>query len=282
MRDLNLRTIELTDIPSCINLCRLNNWNQTEKDWSLLLRMSDKDSRVAMINDEIMGSFTTINYEGLFSWIGMVLVNPAYQRHGIGKRLMDEAIKIQTNRGTIKLDATPTGRNLYLELGFEDEYSLVRLEAQSVVKENLKFSASKIHTSDLDRICEYDELIFGSKRNMLLNSFYYRVPQAAYCIEKEDRINGYCFGREGFKYNQIGPIIADTFEDAVELVSTALLNFSSKPMIIDSFLHDVRWVGWLKERGFTEQRGFTRMYKGENKHTGIPQKQYAVAGPEFG
>ena len=73
------------DVPAGLALCRLARWNQTERDWELFLRLSPNDCRVAVKGDQVVGTVTTVNYQNLFSqtlfsWIGMVLVDPAQRR----------------------------------------------------------------------------------------------------------------------------------------------------------------------------------------------------------
>jgi hypothetical protein len=47
-------------------------------------------------------------------------------------------------------------------------------------------------------------------------------------------------------------------------------------------LHSAEWLQWLAAIGFIEQRPFTRMYRGVNRFPGVPEKQFAILGPEFG
>jgi len=58
----------------------------------------------------------------------MVLVDPEQRRLGIGSRLLRHAIAWLQARGVaaVKLDATPLGRKVYVQLGFVDEYGLAR------------------------------------------------------------------------------------------------------------------------------------------------------------
>jgi hypothetical protein len=39
---------------------------------------------------------------------------------------------------------------------------------------------------------------------------------------------------------------------------------------------------WLESTGFRIERRFLRMRRGENVSPGIPERQFAIAGPEFG
>ncbi|MGH2564748.1 MAG: GNAT family N-acetyltransferase, partial [Ginsengibacter sp.] len=108
------------DIAAGMVLCRAAGWNQLARDWEILLHLNPDGCRVATINNKVIGTVTAIRYEKFFSWIGMVLVDPAFRGRGTGMQLLDEALRVLQNEETIKLDATPAGRKLYLKLNFVD------------------------------------------------------------------------------------------------------------------------------------------------------------------
>ncbi|MCC6289005.1 MAG: GNAT family N-acetyltransferase [Chitinophagaceae bacterium] len=276
-----LQQINDTDIPSCLLLCRSNKWNQIARDWELFLKMNPNECRVAVNNEKIIGSVAIIKYQH-FSWIGMLLVDPAFQRKGTGKTLLAEALEILKNEETVKLDATPAGRQLYRQLNFTDEYQIVRMYAAAVKITKPGSSAKQMQKEDLALIAEYDQPIFGSNRQQLLHHFCEGAGEFAFCIKEKDAIKGYCMGRHGYHFSQIGPIVAENNYDAIQLASAALQNCLGKPVIIDSLMHDEQWMAWLSECGFIEQRNFIRMYKGTNRYAGVSFKQFAIAGPEYG
>lgn len=270
------------DIASGLHLCRNNNWNQVANDWELFLKLSPDNCRVGTENDKVIGSVTTLCYQHLFCWIGMVLVDPLHQKKGIGRQLLNEAMLILKNGETIKLDATPAGRELYLQLGFADEYGLMRMQTFSNDVKMPDSSARPLGKNDLSKISEEDKLVFGSDRAVLLHWFWEAAKEYAFITEGNGKVNGYCLGRHGHRFDQIGPVVADDTHIAKQLVAAALNNCIGRSIIIDVLLHDPEWISWLQEMGFGEQRKFTRMYKGGNRYPGIPNKQFAIAGPEFG
>src|SRR5882757_6216274 len=125
---ITLRPMTPEDIPASILLCRANRWNQLPRDLQLFLQLSPDDCRVAVKANKIVGSVTTIRYQQAFSWIGMLLVDPSCQRQGIGMQLLLEALHILRNEKTVKLDATPAGREVYLKMDFKDEFYLSRMQ----------------------------------------------------------------------------------------------------------------------------------------------------------
>lgn len=276
-----LRNMEVADIPMGLRLCRHAQWNQVARDWELFLKLSPDGCRVA-VEDKVIGTVTTLNYENRFSWISMVLVDPAFQRKGVGTALLYEALDFLQHQETIKLDASPDGRNLYLKLNFIEEYALFRMTRQEVSGQLKTHSTRPITRNDLVRIGQYDSPIFGSNRHHLLQWLYDGAKQVGFVSEVEHKILGYCLGRKGEHYFHIGPVVSDNPETAKDLVTAALNQCSGHPAMLDISLFDLTWKDWLISLGFEEQRPFYRMYRGLNRFPGIPEKQYAIAGPEFG
>jgi len=276
------RVMQQEDVEAGLSLCRMIGWNQLAKDWELFLRVSPGDCRVAVIDNKVVGTVTTIKYQKAFCWIGMVLVNPECQKQGIGKQLLKEALAILQNEETIKLDATPAGREVYLKLDFVDEYKISRMKTIASADGLVEGIAVAVNENDLNEIAEFDKSVFGADRRFLLEWMWKGAPQYAFVIKDKGEIQGYCMGRTGFNFTDIGPIVAKDLNTAKQLASAALRNCIGKPVVIDGLKLHTEWMDWLQAIGFTEQRELIRMYKGKNNFPGIPQNQFSILGPEFG
>jgi ribosomal protein S18 acetylase RimI-like enzyme len=210
------------------------------------------------------------------------LVDPACRGQGIGLQLVKEALHILQDEQTIKLDATPAGRAVYLKLGFVDEYALSRMVRMGILKSLDKSNARPINKKDLAAVAEFDRTVFGADRQFLLKWMFQGAPRFAFVIEENDEVQGYCLGRQGYSFTHIGPVIAKDSNIAKKLVSAALTNCNGKPAILDVLSFDTEWKAWLTSIGFTEQRSLIRMYRGSNFFLGMPENQFAILGPEFG
>lgn len=279
------RKMAWSDIPPGLSLCRSAGWNQLHRDWEIFLSQ-ERNGNTVCVDDEgkVIGTVATIRYSNRLAWIGMVLVDPAHRRKGMGLRLLEHALDIVKDLDSIKLDATPAGREVYVKLGFIDEYGLSRMSVSSINTQYLATSAAVPLTSeDLEAVGQLDQRVFGADRMALLRWMLDGAPELAFKITSADGLVGYCFGRPGYNYTHIGPVVATSAEVAKDLASAALRNCGDKPVIFDVPHGDEAWQEWLKSVGFTELRPFIRMYKGSNadSHPGS-LKQYAILGPEFG
>jgi len=279
---IEYRTMVHGDIEAGLSLCRLAGWNQLARDWEVFLKLSPDGCRVAVSGSKVVGTVTTINYENKFSWIGMVLVDPNYQRQGIGIQLLKEGINILEEEEIIKLDSTPAGRRVYLKLGFVDEYRLSRMQTDAVVNISAATTAQPVYGNDLLQLAAFDSNFFGAGRQPLLEWMWEGGQQYSFMVERDNEIQGYCMGRQGYNYTHIGPLVAKDLRIAKELLTAALKNFTGQPVILDATHFEPEWLEWLHAIGFSEQRPFIRMYKVVNKHPGGRQNQFAILGPEFG
>lgn len=272
------------DIPAGMRLKSMAGWNQLAGDWEMLLDAASGGCFVAVEGDDVVGTVTTVDYEGRFNWVGMALVDPAMRGRGVGTQLLRAAIDYGRELGTVRLDATPAGKGLYDTLGFVDEYELTRMtrdataNAEDVRDEGVRAIVAK----DLPAIAEFDAPIFGADRMSILTSLNRAAPNYGWVVENDNEIAGYTMGHPGANFDQIGPIIADSDETARRLLDRVLVECAGKPVVIDVLNDRVDFVDLLREKGFTAERPFTRMRLGELAFPGMPAKQYAIAGPEIG
>lgn len=279
---ITYRTMVLDDIDAGLSLCRLAGWNQLAYDWKIFFTQSPAGCVVALSNNKVVGTVATIRYQKCFSWIGMVLVHPDYQERGIGSQLLEEALMILKNEETVKLDATPAGRKVYLKLGFIDEYNLSRMTGKAASGIMKTSTVRPLKKNDLFAVTKSDREIFGAGREQVLHAILEEAPHLAFLAEEGNELHGYCLGRNGYSFTHIGPVIAKDVAIAKELVSAALSNCNGELVVLDVTHFNTEWMEWLKVIGFTEQRPFIRMFRGSNRYRGMPEKQFAILGPEFG
>ncbi|MCI0392432.1 MAG: GNAT family N-acetyltransferase [Acidobacteria bacterium] len=284
LNQISFREMSRADVAAGLGLCRASRWNQLSRDWECFLKLSPRGCRVAVKDDRVIGTVATVSYQDRFSWIGMVLVDPAERRQGIGSQLMREALKVLGDQETIRLDATPDGREVYLKLDFVDEYRLSRMEAvvSGRVTRDEDNPARLMTKADLPRVFEMDHQVFGADRDTMLKWMFGGAPEYSWVIVRDGEIAGYTFGRHGFNFEHLGPVIARDCETARRLVAACLSNQLGRPFLLDASRHDAEWARWLESIGFKEQRPFIRMFCGKNRYPGLPEKQYAILGPEFG
>jgi len=272
----------ISDVDQALGLSIAEGWNQTEKDWKLLLENPDNVCIVAEKDGRIVGTATALNHSGKLAWIGMVLVDKPMRGMGAGKMLMTNILSRLENIESIKLDATPAGQHLYSGLGFIEEYTICRMTSSSLRSIEYRYQGDKpknITKDQLPKIIFHDSSVFGVQRDYLFNKLYSNFPNKTYAFADDVNSWGYIFGRTGTMFNYIGPACASTTETAKGLISAALEPFHSRPVGIDVLSDKTELINWLESIGFVKQRDFVRMFLGKNPYPGLPEFQYLISGP---
>ena len=279
-----VRPMTENDFADGMRLCHSAGWNQCVEDWAFFYRGNPSGCFVAQHNGKTVGTVTTMCYDGGTGWIAMVLVEPVMRHRGIGTTLLMTAIDALAACTCIKLDATPAGKGVYQKLGFEEEYRLSRMINRNVqaIAPVASVPVRPMEESDVKRVTQLDTEAFGIARPAVVEEFLQRAPEYAQVSELHGRITGFCLGRRGTQFEQIGPVVARDGRTARALVETVLRTLEGRGALIDVPQQDTAWMAWLRSLGFEEQRSFTRMYRGENTQPPPHPLLYASSGPELG
>ncbi len=282
---ISVRTMTPADVPLADELRRLAGWNQSRRDWLGYLEFDPQGCFVAEVAGVPQGTVTTINYEGRVGWIGMVLVHPDQRRRGVGTALLQRAISwLKEQRVVaIKLDATPMGRSVYLPLGFCDEYVVTRYvgKAQTSTGETAA-GISALRSADLSEVNELDASWFGVARRRVLASLSARNPEYGFVARHNRRVVGYVIARAGAERLQIGPWGAETPAIAESLLQAFLHRAHGREVLLDVPGPNKAGPSLLNRHGFSIQRGYTRMFLGENLCPGQPEKVFGTSAAEKG
>jgi len=283
---LDFRDMTVADLEDGLRLSRASGWNQTIEDWRLLVSLGPGLFRVAVEEGRIVASGGAVRYGDALAWICMILVDPARRGHGIGTRIFDDVLdRTETLVRTdglrvVGLDATPAGRGIYVQRGFQDAGGIVRMRAEGVQPLPHPESVRLLTREDLAGVLARDREIFGAVRGAVLRWAFGTAPDLAW-VGSTTGTTTYCFGRHGDHSDQVGPVVAEDAAIASDLVRACLSRPQGRPLIIDARA-EPSWQAALARVGFREQRPFTRMYLGEARPAAHPALEPAVLGPEFG
>ena len=261
--NVRLRLMTVDDIPEAMRLKDFAGWNQTAADWERFLSAGPEGCFVAEREGRVVGTSTTIVYEGRFAWIGMVLVDSQLRGQGIGTALLERAIQYLDSRNIpcMKLDATPQGRVLYEKLGFVSEYDIERW----MLKREPREIATTNSPVEIEDVLWLDREVFGADRSELLRSLTETAPDFTLVSRVGAGIEGYAFGRRGSRADHLGPWMARTEEVAATLLDEFLRRSGRELVFVDCMLENPWALSLVKARGFEFSRPLTRMFRGKNQ-----------------
>jgi len=279
--------MDVEDIPVGMRLKDATGWNQLAADWELFLEARPHGCFVADQNGTAVGTATTIVYDNTVGWVSMVLVDEKHRRRGVGTELLRTALaSLEGNCDTIKLDATPAGRKVYLPLGFRDELTIERRVCTArctlVVPSISTGTIETMASDDLAAALALDQRAFGVRRDHLLQSLHARASEYALVWRADEEIQAFCCGRHGSRFEQVGPLVSKDRAGAEVLLAHFGRRAAPNAIVLDTPNRDRSWLQFLDAAGFQVERELVRMFRGDKPHSGDGTLQWAVAGPELG
>ena len=265
----------------CIALSKSAQWNQNEADWRLMLEIGHGWG--VSLDDGTLAASTLVLPYGRFAWVSMVLVLPEHRRKGYATQLLRKALAELENRGlTPILDATPAGREVYVQEGFRDTWGFRRFQLpEAIAAIERPTGVRLLRAADWPLLLALDAQAFGASRERLLRSLAARLPQAALVAEESGKLAGFLLGRDGREARQLGPLVARSSDAARALLAEALAKVSP-PLYLDVVDREPGITAWLESLGFEFQRPFTRMVHGAPVAPGEAGLVFCPAGPELG
>ena len=268
-------------LAGCLALSRSAHWNQNAADWRLMLGIG-RGWGITLEDGTLAASTLVLPYGG-FAWVSMVLVLPQHRRRGYATRLLGTALAdLQQRSLTPILDATPAGREVYVQAGFRDTWGFRRLQLQTAgAAPEPPAGVRPLRASDWEALLALDATAFGAGRERLLRALAARLPQAALVAEENGGLAGFLLGRDGREASQLGPLVARSSDAARALLAAALAAVRA-PLILDVVDREPGITAWLGSLGFAFQRPFTRMVHGAPAAPGEAGRVFCPAGPELG
>ncbi len=277
------RALLPSDVPAAMDLKTSIGWNQSPADWEMFLQLNPKGCLARIHQGRLIATLTSYAFENKVGWLAMVLVDPAFRRMGIATRIMEDGMAALDACPIMKLDASVEGRMVYQKMGFINQYEIHRMAIDSALPvADADGAVNAIAQNDLPGIFKTDRAVFGLDRSPFLLNFHQRNAALSWKLTEQGKTVAYAFGRQGSRHRQIGPLVADTADQAIRLLRAILASQTGQPLFVDVPDSQTAINAELKRQGFRPVRGFMRMVKGKDTHPGKTEQQFATGGPDVG
>jgi predicted N-acetyltransferase YhbS len=201
---------------------------------------------------------------GRLAWLGLMVVDPARQRQGLGARVAHVAIDWAHARGcsTICLIATPAGIPLYRRLGFVLDGDSHELSGapRPLPTGGEQVAVTHWTSEDTAEVARLDAPAFGADRSRLLAAYAREFSGTAWVARDErGRVSGYVVVQDDL----IGPWCAADERVGGRLLDVALRGIT-RTFRVGAL--DALGVALLALRGFSAGRALPRMRLGPPVH----------------
>ena len=225
-----LDTLTAADTHACWQLSQALRWPHREADWQQFISWAKAHGAALAVraDGQLIGCGLAWQWGHEQGSIGMVIVDNAWQRQGIGKRLFRGLLQALEGRD-VMLQATAQGRPLYESLGFAAIGHARQFHGhwQPPVEAGPTSSLATdeltrlLQPQDLPALLAYDQRERGLTRPALLQALLAQMDADERCAVSMDahgRLCGYGILRRFGRGWVVGPLLADGADRAVALV----------------------------------------------------------------
>lgn len=225
-----LDTLSAADTHACWQLSQALRWPHREADWQQFISWAKAHGTALAVRADgrLIGCGLAWQWGHEQGSIGMVIVDNAWQRRGIGKRLFKGLLQALDGRD-VMLQATAQGRPLYESLGFTaigharqfHGHWQPPTEANPTAPITTDNLARLLQPQDLPALLAYDQRERGLARPALLQALLAQMDADERCavsVDAHGRLCGYGILRRFGRGWVVGPLLADGADRAVALV----------------------------------------------------------------
>jgi len=188
-------------------------WPHRADDWRFVEQLGV--GFVAEDASGVIGTALCWKYGAERASLGMVIVSPAHQGRGIGRKLMELALEELGGRVTF-LHATPAGQPLYEKLDFRAIGTLDQHQGAAFQPPLVSLPAGErlrpLGSSDTARLIELASQASGMDRGEVLPALLSAADGIA--LDRDGELIGFALFRRFGRGFAIGPVVAPASEDS--------------------------------------------------------------------
>ncbi|CAM5508910.1 acetyltransferase [Streptomyces avidinii] len=257
LTDLPIRALTVDDLRDCADLSEDRGWPREDHKWGLLLAAGrgygiDAPDGRGLAAVSVVTRYGPPLADPELAAIGMVLVASRYARQGLGRHLMTYVCDDLLKGVPLTLHATPYGRPLYEELGFDTTGRAEMLRGtfrpDGTTAAPGAVPVRPATAEDLQGILRLDAEVFGADRTHLITRLPAFTDRLVVAEDSAGGLIGYGAIWPNMETHVIGPLVARDTAAAQALVS-ALAAATDRPLRTDVDVRHEELLGWLKERG---------------------------------
>jgi GNAT superfamily N-acetyltransferase len=264
--DLVVTRADLDDWSVITGWAANESWNPGLADAPAFFAQDPGGFFVGRIDDEPVSAISVVNYGTDYAFLGHYLVRPDLRGRGHGLTTWKTALAHAGNR-TIGLDGVVAQQDNYRRSGFEPAYRTARFTGAAPAFD-VPSDVRVVRPEDLADITAYDAGCTPADRPRFLARWLTGPGHHAAVRRSGDRVTGYGVIRPGHDCSRIGPLFADTAEDARAVFAALTAEAAGRQVAIDVPETNPAGVALAEEAGFTPSFETARMYTG-------PVRRYA-------
>ncbi|EHK52821.1 GNAT family N-acetyltransferase [Allomesorhizobium alhagi] len=275
---IELMNFETRHVPGALRLSQEMAWPYRHEDWEFAAMVGQ--GLVLERAGEVIGTALWWNYGQTYATAGMIIVTASAQGGGYGSRLFNGLLEATDGRDVL-LNSTEEGLTLYKRRGFTAWGTVLQHQGPLTlpVTQSARTDVRQATVSDLAAIQAFDGRATGMPRPSMVAAL--AEVGNVLVIERWGRVAGYVIARRFGRGYVIGPVAAESAQDARLLILAQLSSLHRQFVRIDVYAE--HGLGdWLESLGLERVGYATAMVKGRRPVSDGAARMYALANQSFG
>ncbi|MFJ8632110.1 GNAT family N-acetyltransferase [Streptomyces sp. NPDC093568] len=258
--DLVITQADIDDWPVVRGWAVDEGWNPGQADSAAFFAQDPEGFFIGRVDGEPVSAISVVNYGSDFAFLGWYLVRPDARGRGHGLATWKAALAHAGNR-TVGLDGVVAQQDNYRRSGFELAHRTFRYTGTAPAVE-APGDVRAVRPRDAEDIAAYDAACTSADRPRFLARWLDGPGHHAVVRRTGDRVTGYGVIRPGHDCPRIGPLFADTAEDARAVLAGLTAGVAGREVAVDVPENNPAAVALAEESGFTPSFETARMYTG--------------------
>ncbi|MEU2620703.1 GNAT family N-acetyltransferase [Streptomyces sp. NPDC007157] len=242
-------------------------WNPGLSDLPAFFAQDPEGFFIGRVDGAPVSAVSVVNHGPDYAFLGWYLVRPDLRGRGHGLATWKTALAHAGTR-TVGLDGVVAQQDNYRQSGFQLAYRTARFVGHAPAAE-IPAGVRPARAADLPAVTAYDSACSPADRPRFVAAWLTGAGHRAFVRHDGDRLTGYGVIRPGHDCLRIGPLFADTAEDARALFTALMAEAAGRQVAVDVPEISTAGVALAEETGFTPSFETARMYTG-------PVRDYAL------
>ncbi|MGW7047743.1 GNAT family N-acetyltransferase [Streptomyces avermitilis] len=256
--DLVVTQASLDDWPVVVGWAADEGWNPGLSDAPSFFAQDPEGFFVGRIAGEPVSAISVVNYGADYAFLGFYLVRPDLRGRGYGLTTWKTALAHAGDR-TVGLDGVPAQQDNYRQSGFELAHRTARYTG-TVPAGDPAPGVRPAEAADLAAVAAYDSACSPADRPRFLENWLTGPGHRTFVRLVDGRLTGYGVVRPALDSLRVGPLFADSAEDARALFTA--LTADAGEIAVDIPETNTAAVALAREAGLTPSFETARMYTG--------------------
>lgn len=257
-----IRTMQADELDIAIQWAAAEGWNPGLADKKSFFSADNKGYLLGLLDGKPIATISVVKYDESFGFLGFYIVKPDFRGQGYGIQIWKAGLEYLKGCN-IGLDGVVDQQDNYKKSGFKLAYRNIRY--QGVTGGDVPNNTNIINLSKLSiaAISNFDRQYFPAMRESFIENWVRQTNSHALGIVQGNDLMAYGVIRECKMGYKIGPLFADSFENAESLFLALKAQVkSNQPLFLDIPEPNLEAIKLVEKYNMTVSFETARMYTG--------------------